>query len=113
MQIRAFYRVACVAFLGAFLWSLPAEAQDKVQTRKNKKGEVCEWVYEKEGAVYKREYDRNGDDKPDLRILEDHGRLLRKEYDNNFDGKFEKVEKPLARGSSGRIKTINSENDIR
>ena len=88
------------------------DAAETLETRKNKNGKTVEWIYRRQGVVYKREYDRNGDGKPDYRVLEDHGRLVKKEFDNNFDGKADKIEKPLPRGSSGRIKTMNTENAI-
>ena len=113
MKKRIVYKLGFAVLFTVFFWTMPAGAAEKILTHKNKKGRVNEWIYEKDGAIYKREYDRNGDGKPDLRILEDRGRLVRKEYDNHFDGKFEKIEKPLARGSSGRIKTMNSQNDRR
>ena len=96
-------------FLMVFLSGI-ASAAETVETRKNKKGKVDEWIYRKNGVVYKKEYDRNGDGKPDLRIFQSHGLLVRKEYDNNFDGKFEAVEKPLSRGSDGIVKTMDTEN---
>ncbi len=106
-----FKRTVSMVLLAMLLNAFPASAQERVEVRKNKKGAAAEWVYRKDGVIYKKEYDRNGDSKPDFRVIENHGRFVRKEYDNNFDGKFEKVEKPLARGSSGIPKTMDTEND--
>ncbi len=100
------------ALLLALLAASPAQAAETVEPRENKKGIVDRWVYARDGAIYKREYDRNGDGKPDFRVIELNGRLELKEYDTNYDGKFDKKERPLARGSSGRIKTINTENAL-
>ena len=107
-------RTAIVFILlpASFLSALPAKAAEEVETRKNKKGQVDRWIYRRDGVIYKREYDRNGDGKPDFRVIEDHGRLVRKEYDTHYNGKFDKVEKPPAHGSTGRIKTIDTENAI-
>ena len=49
-----------------------------------------------------REFDRNKDGKTDLRIFSEGDRFLRKEADDNFDGKMDRIEKALPRGSSGR-----------
>lgn len=82
---------------------------ETVETRKNKKGKIDRWIYRRDGVVYKREYDRNGDGRADFRVLEDHGIFLQKEYDLRYDGTFDKIEKAPARGSSGRVKTISGE----
>lgn len=77
---------------------------------KHKDGKPHHWVYYKNGAVTKREWDRNFDGNADLRIYENRGLVLKKEYDDNFDGKFGRVEKPLPKGSSGKIRTTNDQN---
>lgn len=53
-------------------------------------GKPHHWRYYKDGAVYKREWDRNFDGKADFRTLETKSRLLEKQYDDDFDGEFEK-----------------------
>ena len=109
---RRGYAMAALLVSASFLLALPARSGENVETRKNKKGQVDRWVYRRDGMIYRRDYDRNGDGNPDFRVIEDHGRLVRKEYDRNYDGKFDRVEKSLAQGSSGRIKTIDTENAI-
>ena len=109
---RMVRRTAALYLCALAAVSLQAEAAETREAVKNKKGVVDRWVYRRDGAVYQREYDRNGDGRADFRSLEVRGRLIRKEYDLNYDGKYERVEKPFARGSSGRIKTTNTENDV-
>ncbi len=58
-----------------------------------KDGKPHHWRYYRDGKVYRREWDRNFDGKPDLKIMEQNGVLTQKSYDDNFDGVFEKTEK--------------------
>ncbi|MBI4352433.1 MAG: hypothetical protein HY593_00755 [Candidatus Omnitrophica bacterium] len=73
--------------------------------KQRKDGKPDTWRYLRNGLVYKREWDRNFDGKPDFRTIEIHNRLVEKQYDDDFDGRFEKVEKPPKRGSTGIAKT--------
>jgi hypothetical protein len=56
-------------------------------------GRPHHWRYFRAGKVYRREWDRNFDNKADLIILEKGGRMVEKKQDDNFDGRFEKSEK--------------------
>ena len=56
-------------------------------------GRPHHWRYFRAGKVYRREWDRNFDNKADLVILEKDGRMVEKKQDDNFDGRFEKSEK--------------------
>jgi len=47
-----------------FFTGFTCRAEEIVKTHKNKKGNIDRWIYMKDGVVYKREYDRNGDGKP-------------------------------------------------
>ena len=93
------------------LVSAPARSKDApvetIENGRNKKGVIDRWFFKRDGVIWKREYDRNGDDKADLRIIEDHGRLVQKEWDLGYNGTWDKIEKPLARGSSGHTKSIS------
>ncbi len=82
----------------------------EIASDRHKDGKPDYWLFCRGGRIYKREWDRNFDGKADFRTYEDYGRLLEKQYDDNFDGKFEKTTKSPARGSSGKIKTENTEN---
>ncbi len=74
-----------------------------VERDKNGDGRPDYWKYLKNGFVYKREWDRNFDDKVDVRIQipgkadfregADSKQLVEKSVDDNFDGQFEKVTK--------------------
>lgn len=68
-------------------------------------GKPDSWIYYRKGSIYKREWDRNFDEKPDLRTLEENHRLIETQYDDNFDGTFEKTVKSPKKGSSGHTKT--------
>jgi|GEM_PF-1744455 len=70
---------------------------------KKKDGKPHHWVYYQAGSVFKREWDRNGDGRADLRILEQRKRFIEKSYDDNFDGTFDRTERAPKRGSSGKI----------
>jgi hypothetical protein len=61
------------------------------------------WKHVKNGAIYKREWDRNHDGKPDVMMLvpgksdlREEGivwQVLEKHFDDNYDGVYEKVVK--------------------
>ena len=76
---------------------------------KNGDGKPDAWIFYRNDAVYKREWDRNFDGKADFRIFESRGRFLSKEYDNDHDGKFETRESAPLKGSSGKARYLASE----
>jgi len=84
-----------------------ATARETAETRdKNHDGKPDYWRYKNDrGVIYKKEWDRNFDGKPDLRILLDGDRMLEKQADDNFDGKFERLEKTPKKGQRLKVKT--------
>lgn len=81
---------------------------------RNGDGQAEMWKYFKNGFIYKREWDRNHDGKPDYRILFDvkpdfrptgktEEQAIEKQYDNDFDGKFEKDVKTSKKARPKRV----------
>ena len=72
----------------------------------NRDGRPDKWIHtDGKGRVFLKEWDRNHDGKPDLKVFESNGRFTEKHYDDNFDGVFEKIVKAPKKGSTGRTKT--------
>jgi len=82
---------------------------------KNTDGRPDYWKYMKLGFVYKREWDRNFDGKPDARVLiqgkadfrekEETVQDMEKQFDEDFDGQFEKVVKMKKRVPNIKIES--------